>query len=229
MTKIFLDIQTIPMQDETLIAQITQSIKPPGNYSQPDSIARWYKENLRSEAERRYRQTALDGLYGEICSIAWALDEGEVTVFWRDGLSGERGLLENFMAELAALEDGQGRRRFIRTWVGHFISGFDLRFLWQRCVINRVRPSVALPIDAKPWDDRIFDTCLVWSGTHAGGGQSSLAALSQAFGLECKPGLDGGRVYQDWLAGRYEAIAEYNRLAVANTRELYRRMNFSGK
>jgi len=228
MATIFIDIQTIPSQDQAVIAQLTQTIKPPANYSHPDSIAKWYRENLKAEAEKKYRQTALDGLLGEIFSIAWAIGDGEVNAFWRDEQSSERGLLQNFMREMADLEDRRGQRLFIRKWVGHYITGFDLRFLWQRCVINAVRPTQAIPIDAKPWDDRVFDTKIVWTGAGAASGQGGLEALSQAFGLEGKAGLDGGKVYDDWLAGRYDEIARYNRQAVSNARELYRRMNFIG-
>jgi hypothetical protein len=225
MATLFIDIQTIPSQNPALIAQLKQSIKPPANYTQAESIAKWYRENLKAEAEKKYRQTALDGLHGEIFSIAWAIDEGEVIAFWRDAQASERGLLQNFMAELADLDDGCGGPLRISKWVGHYISGFDLRFIWQRCVINAVKPTVNIPIDAKPWDDRVFDTKIVWTGAGPGYGQGGLDAIAQAFGLNGKAG-DGGQVYDDWLAGDYDAIAAYNRQSVTNARKLYRRMNF---
>ncbi len=226
MATIFIDIQTIPSQNRTVIDRITQSIKPPANYSHPDSIAKWYRENLKAEVEKKYRQTALDGLHGEIFSIAWAIDDGKVLAFWRDEQSSERGLLQNFMSELAEPEDRHGKRLAVTKWVGHFITGFDLRFLWQRCVINRVKPTQLIPIDAKPWDDRVFDTKAVWTGNGPSTCHGSLEALSQAFGLGGKGETDDGKVYRDWLAGRYDEIAEANRQAVTNARELYRRMNF---
>ncbi|WP_347989894.1 hypothetical protein [Methylomonas sp. AM2-LC] len=226
MATIFIDIQTIPLQDPQMIAHITQSIKPPATYKNPDSIAKWYQENLHKEAERRYVQTALDGLYGEIFSIAWAIDDQEVIAFWRDDLSSERGLLQTFMDEMAQLEDHTGQRRFIRQWVGHYISGFDLRFLWQRCVINRVKPSVVIPLDAKPWDERVFDTHTVWNGSYPNQAQTDLQSLAQAFGLQDGSAKKASSVYQDWLAGRYEAIADFNRQSVNQARNLYRRMHF---
>lgn len=225
MATLYFDIQTIPTQNQSVIDQLTRSIKPPANYSQPDSIAKWYRENLKSEAEKKYRQTALDGLFGEVVSIAWAIDDAEATVFWRDESAGERGLLQNFMAELASPEDRQGRRLTIHRWVGHYISGFDLRFLWQRCVVNGVRPTLSIPLDAKPWDDRVFDTKLAWSGGGAHAGQAGLDAMALAFDLPNRAG-GGAQVYDHWLAGRYREIAEYNRQAVGNARELYRRMRF---
>jgi hypothetical protein len=226
MTTLFIDIQTIPCQNQALIGQLAKSVKPPANYSQADSIAKWYQDNLKKEVEKKYRQTALDGLLGEIFSIAWAVDDGEVQAFWRDEQSSESGLLENFMQELAGLEDGLGNRRFIRRWVGHFISGFDLRFIWQRCVINRVRPTVCIPLDARAWDDRVFDTKFVWSGGAAYSGQAGLDALAQGFGLQLAGAGNGNPVYEHWLAGRYDDIAEYNRRSLSQVRDLYRRMNF---
>ncbi len=224
MATLYLDIQTIPSQQAQLIAQIRHSLKPPANYSQPDSIAKWYQQQLPAAAAKKHRQTALDGLYGEIFSIAWAIDDGAVMAFWRDDQASERSLLEQFMLELAEVSDSQGRRLPIRRWVGHYISGFDLRFLWQRCVICRVRPSLALPLDAGLWDDRVFDTSRMWNGDS--NGQSSLAALAQGLALAEQPGLDGSQIYDLWLAGRYDEIAAYNRQAVSLSRALYKRMLF---
>jgi hypothetical protein len=226
MATIFIDIQTIPLQDPQLIAHITETIKPPATYKHPDSIEKWYQENLPKEVKRRYQQTALDGLYGEIFSIAWAIDDQEVMAFWRDDLSSERGLLQHFMDEIAQLEDNKGQRRFIRQWVGHYISGFDLRFIWQRCVVNRVKPSVAIPLDAKPWDERVFDTHTMWNGSHNNNTQTDLPNLAKALGMEGNMHKNGSSIYQDWLAGRYDAIADYNRQSVNHARNLYRRMRF---
>ena len=224
MATLFFDVQTIPCQNPTLIKEITRSIKPPANYTQAETIAKLYKEHLKSETEKKYRQTALDGLYGEIFSIAWAIDDGQVLVFWRDEYASERGLLENFMLELADIHNHYGKPQSIHRWVGHYISAFDLRFLWQRCVINQVKPTVAIPFDAKLWDDRVFDTKQIWTGN--GNGQASLAALSKALALPEPLNFDGNAVYQAWLEGRYQDIANFNRQAVINARELYRRMNF---
>jgi hypothetical protein len=227
MTTLFFDIQTIPSQDQAIIQQITLDIKPPANYKQTNSINLWYQENLKTEVAKRYQQTALDGRYGEVFSIAWAVDDEPVTVFWRDELSSERGLLENFMNEMAHLEDQLGQRRYLHKWVGHYISGFDLRFFWQRCVINQVKPSIIIPLDAKPWDERIFDTQLMWSGNSPANKQSAdFHSLTQVLGLQNPLELTGKQVYQAWLAGRYESIAEYNRQVVNHSRELYKRMLF---
>ena len=227
MATLYIDIQTIPSQDPAVLERIMQAIRPPANYTQAETRAKWYRENLHSEAEKKYRQTALDGLLGEIFSIAWAVDDGEVLAFWRDEQSSERGLLDNFMQELADLTAADGQRRRVRRWVGHCISGFDLRFLWQRCVVNQVRPSLALPLDARLWDERVFDTQLMWSGGSYGyGGQSSLPALAQGLGLGEAVAMQADQVYQLWLAGRYDEIAVYNRQMLSQARELYRRMCF---
>ena len=37
-------------------------------------------------------------------------------------------------------------------WIGHYITGFDLRFLWKRFIVNRIKPAVRIPYDAKPWE-----------------------------------------------------------------------------
>ena len=226
MAVLFFDIQTIPSQDEKIAAAIAESVKPPANYTQAETIARWYREHFQAELDKRYRQTALDGLYGEICSIAWAFDDGEITVFCRDEQSGEPGLLQHFMQELRE-PNWDGRHLCVDKWVGHFISGFDLRFLWQRCVVNRVRPVLPLPLDARLWDERVFDTQQIWSGGQASG-HSKLAALAQGLQLSASTGagVDGANVYEYWLAGRYQDIAAYNRQSVSWARELYKRFLF---
>jgi hypothetical protein len=185
-------------------------------------------ENRDIEADKLHRKTSFDGLRGEIISIAWAINDDDVMVLYRDGINvnNERSLLQYFFNELSALHDKQGNRAAITKWSGHYITGFDLKFLWQRCVINCVKPTIAIPYDAKPWDARVFDTKVAWTGSGQYSGEGSLDAISRAFGLNGKGDIDGSKVYDYWLAGRIEEIGEYNKQDVIKCRELYKRMNF---
>ena len=227
MSTLFIDIETIPCQDPKYIADCNAQVKAPGNFSKPESIDKWMTENRETEADKIHRKTSFDGALGEIISIAWANDDSKINVNCRCDAN-EAQILREFFNDLEDLKDENGNRIIISRWCGHYISGFDLRFLWQRCVILGVRPTVTIPYDAKPWDDAIFDTKTQWTGSlshYAGVG--SLDALTKAFGLPGKEGgLDGSKVYDYWLAGRFKEIIEYNKQDVFLCRELYRRMNF---
>ena len=75
--KLYFDIETIPTTNQAITDKIRAEISAPANYTKPESIAKWFEENAESAYQEKYRKTALDGLYGEIISIAWA-----VTLLW---------------------------------------------------------------------------------------------------------------------------------------------------
>ena len=222
-----IDIETIPSQKYGALAAVRENIKPPATMSVKGTIDKWYAEKADDAAMELYRKQSFDGALGEIISIAWALDDGEVNVNYRCGIS-EEHLLEEFFTALATLRDKHGKPVHISTWSGHYITGFDLRFIWQRCVMLGVRPAVSIPYDAKPWDSKVFDTKIAWTGLGQSSGIGSLDALSKALGLEGKGDIDGSKVYDYWLEGRIHEIAEYNKQDVVKCRALYNKMNFIG-
>ena len=222
----YFDIETIPTQNQSIIDEIKKSITAPGNHTKPESIQKWLDENLEIEADKKHRQTSFDGLHGEIISIAWAFDDENPEVLFRTKSDSEADLLNAFFEDITIHKDQHGQRIAITKWIGHYITGFDLRFLWQRCVINKVNPLIKIPHQAKPWDDQVFDTKVAWSGTSQYSGQSSLDAICKGFGYEGKGEITGANVYDYWLAGEYEKIAEYNKDDVVKTRLLFKRMNF---
>lgn len=224
--KIYLDIETIPTQRKEIIDEIRSSITAPGNYTKQESITKWLEENLEAEFQKKYRQTALDGAYGEIISISWALEDQDPNVVYRDSIEPEKHILQAFFKEISNLTDNYGQRAFITQWIGHYITGFDLRFIWQRCVVNKVIPTVPIPYDAKPWDDKVYDTKIEWSGSGQYSGKSSLNVLCNVMGYEGKCDIDGSKVYDYWLDKKYREIAEYNKDDVIKTRQIYKRMNF---
>lgn len=229
MAILHIDIETIPSQQPGMLEAIRAAIKHPGNISKQETIDKWYAENADTAAMDLYRKQSFDGLYGEIISIAWAIDDGPVNVAFNSNKEdSEKTILEAFFGEIANLTDSYGNRQVISKWSGHYITGFDLRFLWQRCVVNSVRPLVAIPYDAKPWDAKVFDTKVAWTGTSPYSGAGSLDALSKALGMDGKGDIDGSKIYDYWLAGRIGEIAEYNKQDVEKCRDLYKRMNFLG-
>jgi predicted PolB exonuclease-like 3'-5' exonuclease len=223
---LFLDIETIPTDNQVVIDHIKSTIKHPGNISKPESIQKWYDENFDNAVKEALQKTALDALYGSILSIAWAINDNPVKCLIRDDSQSELSLLSDFFTDIANIKDGRGNMAGITKWVGHCISTFDIRFIWQRCVINQYNPPVSLPIKAKPWDDMFFDTRTEWTG---GGswysGKSSLKDMSPVFGLN-KSDTDGSMVYDMYLNGEFDRIKQYNMEDVEDVRTLYKRMNF---
>ena len=227
MTILHFDIETIPSQKPGMLEAIRKTIKHPGNISKKETIDKWYAENADSAAMEQYRKQSFDGLYGEIISIAWAINDGPVQVAFNKSPEGsEISILEAFFDEISNITDAYGNRGAITKWSGHYITGFDLRFIWQRCVVNRFRPPISIPYDAKPWDAKVFDTKIAWTGLSQYSGAGSLDALSKAFGMEGKGDIDGSKVYDYWLAGKIEEIAEYNKQDVEKCRAMYKIMNF---
>lgn len=224
---LYFDIETIPTRNHVVIDQIRDSIMPPGNITKDETKLKWLEQNLESELDKQIRKTALDGLYGEILSISWAIDDSDIyTIFRTHYDDSEAALLKGFFHCLDNYHDDHDQRIGISKWVGHYISGFDLRFIWQRCVINQVKPSVPIPYDAKPWDDRIFDTKVAWTGSQQYSGAGSLSKLASVMFGEGKGDIDGSNVYDYFLKGEIDKIVEYNKKDVEMCRKLYKRMNF---
>lgn len=223
---LYLDVESIPSQKPGALDDVKNTITHPGNITKIETINKWYLENLDAAAQVEYRKQSFDGLYGEIISIAWAINDGDPYVLYRVKDESEKDLLKDFFEYIDAPVDMLGNRSAITKWIGHYITGFDLRFLWQRCVVNGARPTVKIPYDAKPWDDMVFDTKVAWSGSTQYSGKSSLDAICKVFGFEGKGDIDGSKVYDYWLEGRYTEIAEYNKQDVIKTRLLYKKMNF---
>ena len=68
--KIFIDIETIPTQDEELKNYVCENLKPPANYKNEVSINKWLEENKDDAVNK----TSLDGAFGEIVVISVAIN-----------------------------------------------------------------------------------------------------------------------------------------------------------
>lgn len=209
------DIETIPGQRPGIREEIAAAMTHPGNMSKPETIAAWEKEQKPGLVEAAYARAGLNGSTGEVWCIAWAFDDGPVECSSRVDLNAgsEKGVLTDFYTAIPP-----GRHCF----VGHFISGFDLRFLWQRSVVCGVKPPRYIPFDAKPWGEEIFDTMVKWAGK----GSISQDNLCKVLGLPVKDGMDGSQVWGLVQKGEFTTVAEYCRGDVQRVREIYKRMQF---
>ena len=135
--EIYLDIETIPAQDPSVRAEIAATIEPPGNISKAETIAAWHAEKKPALVEEAWRRTALDGSRGHVAVIGFAIDDAEPQAIYRpdwQAPDAERDTLARFFAILAdAYRPNSGGARPV--FIGHNITGFDLRFLFQRAVL----------------------------------------------------------------------------------------------
>lgn len=223
-----LDIETIPAQAPRLIEEIAANVKHPGQMKKSDTIAKWEAEDKPAAVADALRATSFDGAYGEIILIGMAVGTDAIEVVRRPSNNDEGGLLET---AFRWLEDHVpvGERRMMQV-VGHNVVGFDLRFMWQRAVIHGVRPPDWMPWLVKPWDDRVFDTMIQWSGL--GGGKGiTLDKLCSVLGVarkgtEIGEDIDGSMVWDFYKGGRIEELVAYCAADVSRAREIYARMRF---
>ncbi len=109
------------------------------------------------------------------------------------------------------------------TFIGHNIALFDFRMIRQRAMVLGIKAPEFMPFDAKPWDDKIYDTLHRWDSRKEA--MIGLDKLCRAFGVPGKAGFDGSMVYQAFQNGLHEQIADYCKGDVERVRAVYRRMH----
>ena len=192
-------------------------VKPPGNIKKPESIDKWMFENAEERAAEDYCKTGLSGLHGEICAIGFAFDGGDPVSLVRTHDTTEYALIHEFANQLADQRlQGEGGHQNIE-WIGHNVLDFDLRFLKQRCLVNRIPLGVRIPADARHGQN-VFDTMKEWAGFR---GFVKQDELCEVFGLPTKSGMDGKDVWPAWQAGKFKEIREYNKHDVETVTALY--------
>jgi len=208
---VYFDLETIPSQDPDLLAKFMAEVTAPAQYKKEDSIAAWLDENREKVARERLSKTSFDPAQGHICTIGFAIDDMDVRTTHVMKVGNEHLAIETFFGAIDSFHD--------TTFVGHYISGFDLRFIINRAIILGVKIPRCIPRDVKPWGKGIFDTMTAWSGRDS----ISLDNLCKALGIPGKDGFDGSMVADAWLAGEHDKIAEYCRDDVERVRQIHKR------
>ena len=225
MQHLFLDIETLPTERQDVRELLASKITHPATISKPETIAKWNEESRPAAIDEAVAKTGLDGTFGRVCVICWAVDDGPIyTVQSPDD---EERLLRDFAVMLR--EDVKANDLFETCVVGHNVCGFDLRFLTQRFIVNSIRPPaiIARAAQAKPWEDsKVFDTMVQWSGAGARPGVS-LEKMCMALSIASpKTDLDGSKVAAAVAAGRIDDVAAYCAGDVEAVRKVWRRMTF---
>jgi len=230
MTRIYIDIETIPSQQPGAREQARANLKPPGNMKKHDTIAAWWDTEGESASEEAYRKQALDAADGEICSIAWAIGDNPPIVIVRtiehDEASYLREALVTMSASFDAFERINTRPEFYEPGycVGHNVE-FDLGFIRRRAWVHNIMLPGFFPRPTERLGRDYGDTMTMWAGY---GQRISLDRLCKALGIPSPKaeGVDGSHVFDLWQAGEYARIAEYNMRDVVATRSCWLRMNY---
>lgn len=214
MNTVYLDIETIPNQSPEYRAKVRENITAPAQFKKPESIAQWIAENGDAAADEAIAKTSFDPALGHICTIGYAIGDDEVNVFHIEALDDESWIIEQFFNDLPTLGQNQ--------FVGHYITGFDLRFILCRAVVLGVPlpHKTTFPRDVKPWGSEAFDTMVAWAGAKDRISQDNLC---EALGLPGKGDFDGSMVAEAWANGEHEKIADYCRRDVETVRAIHKR------
>lgn len=226
------------------------ALKPPGNLKDPEKIKAWEaterpkkeaalracieqeRGKLEATFEAAWRRTSFDGALGQVVCISWALGKQKPSVVhagkeWPK-LASEAAVLNSFFKSLQEIP--QGKQSGL-VWVGHWINEFDLRFIYQRAVIHGIRPPHFIPFNRAAWDDRVFDTMVMWAGNR---GKVTLDKLCRVLGVSGKgielagDDIDGSKVWDFVRDGKIEEVAQYCVGDVERVREVHQRMTFGG-
>lgn len=237
---IYLDIETVPANAPEIVESIVhpiddeyanalQNVKAPGNYKDAEKISEFIINRKIEIAEAHTIQRAkaiadmsFNGATCRICCAGIAVeDEPPQMIFGEvERPTQETILIVNvFSAMKRAVAESHGRI----VMVGHNITDFDLRILWQRAVILGIHPPRGIPWHAKPWDTSIGDTMQMWNPKQ----RTSLDKLCRALGIESpKEQMDGSQVWPAYQAGEHARIAAYCAIDVNQMRKAYKRMTF---
>ena len=191
-----------------------------------------YLEDIAAEEERVYQLGSLSATSGRILSVA--VHVGPVPGFTIDRISGKQSEHAfgidadgNEEDETAALKGFLGLMSDFDSEcdliVGHNIIGFDLPFIFQRCLANNI--AVKPFVDLSEFNVRgVYDTMRAW--WLGGRNRVALDDVAWALGIESSKTaeVEGSRVFDLYQAGKLAEIREYNLNDVRVTRKIYERM-----
>jgi hypothetical protein len=209
------DIESLPTDDESVIAEFEKAIKPPATHKKQETIDAWMLDNKESALKELVAKTSFDGMYGRVACIAWSIDDEPV--FASGAEYSEIEAIKLFYDFI----DAECKNNV--SFCGHNIAGFDLPFLKHRSIILGIKPPILLhnAMNAKPWDSCIADTMNLWDSKKMVG----LAKICKAFKIEDDDDMDGSMVADMWKHSP-ERVIQYCKNDVELTRKVYKRIMF---
>lgn len=191
-----------------------------------------YLQDIAAEEEREYQLGSFHATSGRIISIAVHI--GPVAGFQIEGVTNNQSEHAfGIDAEGNEQDEAQALKEFLALMsdfdsecdlvVGHNIVGFDLPFIFQRCLVNN--------IGVKPFVDLgdfhvlgVYDTMRAW--WLGGRNRVALDDIAWALGIESSKTseVEGSRVFELYQARKLAEIREYNLNDVRVTRKVYERL-----
>lgn len=198
--QIFLDIETLPPSKNNPLVEAKFG-------------------NLK---DRKYRRLALRVEYAILLAIGVKIFvDGK---FELEGVFGrDRGNLMFHLDERRILRAfWKTIRRFNPDrilFIGHNILDFDLRLIWQRSIIHQIKPTAQINF-ARYRSSDVYDTMWQFTGWRH---RISLDEVAGLLGLESSKTseFNGGKVYDLFLEGRHQEIADYCMRDVELARQIY--------
>lgn len=201
MNKIFLDIETIPAHenDHEVLREI--------HHKNSEKNSR-----VEKDFEKYLAQTSFDGGFGQIACISYAINNEQIQTLFGD----ETKMLKKFWEVI----------KDINLFIGFNIMEFDLRFIYQRSIVLKVKPTRELNF-ARYRNDPIYDIMHEWKKWNMTS-SISLDTLAKILGLPTSKdgGIEGKDVAQAFKDGRIKEICDYCERDVELTRKIYKRMVF---
>lgn len=204
-----LDLETAP--DPTVLS-LLPPLEPPGNYSKPESIAKWLAEN----EPLRISKLALDPDCGRIVAIGRTLDDGTVHVDTCPDPASEAAAIDTIWREWMG-------GPIIKTLVGYNVLAFDVPFLIQRSRILRVEhPRISSRKYGMP---NVVD--LMMELTHGGIlTPKKLSFWVSRFGIDVPDTITGKDIPALIEAGDWGAVREHCEADVRRTQILADALGF---
>jgi predicted PolB exonuclease-like 3'-5' exonuclease len=211
MKTIVIDIETYKTTNPAHMAYLVSNVKASGTLKDPDKIA----ADIAAKQTEVVGKTSFDGAFGSIiCIGAYMPDSDEFICQYNSG-DDEKLVLENFMAFIDGMIEGQGSPII----VGHNVT-WDWRFIVHRCIVNGVRISNGFP--KRDRSDHLIDTMTAWAGYRD---TISLDKLCVALDIPTpKDEMDGSKVGAAYEAGDHAGIMKYNKLDCIATAAVYKKM-----
>ncbi|MGI8545700.1 MAG: ribonuclease H-like domain-containing protein [Aridibacter sp.] len=232
--RIFLDIETIPPDEKEKSILSSNVLRYVSNCNNSYRQSPDFNQKKTSEvcSEELFRKLSLHAELGRILCIGVLLEKNGKE--WRKGVFGYDTDSQTFH-----LNEEKTLRGFWRLMeeefnpyrdliVGHNVMDFDLPFIYKRSRILKLKPTVQLSFiryRSRP----IYDTMREWALWNMRERFISLSVLAELLGIELEKldGIDGSRVYDEFMKGNHALIADYCLRDVELSREIYHRMNVS--
>ena len=225
-----MDIETIPIPafKERAAHRLKRSLER-GRMSEEQQQR--YFEDQEAEEERAYRSGSLAATSGRVLSLAVhigsiagvkidveQIESEHVFGIDSDGQEqSEEQALTDFLALMRSFDPE------IDEVVGHNVIGFDLPFIFQRCLVNNI--TVKPFVNLSEFNVRgVYDTMhRWWLGSK---NRVALDDIAWALGIPSSKTdeVEGSRVFELYQAGRLAEIRDYNLNDVRVTRKVYERM-----